>query len=75
MAGPSKAAQVVMKQKVAMEWIKDVWMARMSIQYKDTQRVMPTEITLVFGEVDWDEEFLILGKNTHICLLFICIID
>ena len=75
MAGPSKAAQVAMKRKVAMEWIKDVWMAHMSIQYKNTQRVTPTEITLVLGDVDWDEEFLIPGKNTHVCLLLICIID
>ena len=62
MAGPNKAVQMVMKQKVAMEWINDVWMACISIQYKDTQRVMPTEITLVLGDVDWDEEFLIPGK-------------
>ena len=38
MAGLSKAAQAVMKQKVAMERIKDVWMARMSIQYKDVHK-------------------------------------
>ena len=68
MAGPSKAVQAVMKWKVAMEWIKDVWMARMSIQYKDTQRVMPTEIQSALGDVDWDEEFLIPSKNTHIFL-------
>ena len=75
MAGSSKAAQVIMKQKVAMEWIKDVWMARMSIQYKDAQRVMPTEITLALGDVDWDEEFLISRKNTHVCLVLNCIIE
>ena len=69
MAGPSKAAQVVMKQKVAMEWIKDVWMAHISIQYKDVQRVMPTEITSALGDVDWDEEFLVPGKNTYVCLV------
>ena len=74
MAGPSKAAQVEMKWKVAMEWIKDVWMAHMSIQYIDAQRVMLTEITLALGDVDWDEEFLIPSKNTHVCLLSICII-
>ena len=75
MAGPSKAAQAVMKQKVAMGQIKDVWMAHMSIQYKDAQRVMPTKITSALGDVDWDEEFLIPGKNTHVCLLLIRIID
>ena len=42
MAGPSKAAQAIMKHKVAMEWIKDVWVARMSIKYNDTQRTTPT---------------------------------
>ena len=58
-----------MKRKVAMEQIKDVWTTRMSIQYKDTQRVMPTEITLALGNVDWDEGFLIPGKNTYVCLV------
>ena len=69
MSGPSKAAQAVMKQKVAMECIKDVWVACMSIKYKDAQRVMPTEITSVLGDIDWDEEFVIPGKNTHVGLV------
>ena len=74
MAGPSKVAQAVMKRKVAIELIKDVWTAHMSIQYKDVQRVMPTVITSALGDVDWDEEFLIPGKNTHVCLVLNCII-
>ena len=50
-------------------------MACMSIQYNDAQRVMPTEITSALGDVGWDEEFLIPGKNTHVCLVLICIIQ
>ena len=35
---------------------------------------MPTEITLALGDVDWDEEFLIPSKNTHVCLVLNSII-
>ena len=67
MAGPSKAPQAIMKRKVAMEWIKDVWAAHMSIKYNNAQRVTPTEITSALRDVNWDEEFVIPGKNTHVC--------
>ena len=33
------------------------------------QRVTLTEITLVLSDVNWDEEFVIPGKNTHVCLV------
>ena len=69
MAGPSKTVQALMKRKVAMNQIKDVWMARMSIKYKDVQRVIPEEIMSLLSNVNWDEEFLIPGKNTHVCLV------
>ena len=69
MAGPSKAAQAMMKQKVAMEQIKDVWAAHMLITYKDAQRVTPKEIVSALGNVDWEEEYLIPRKNTHVSIV------
>ena len=71
MAGPTKAAQAALKRQAAMARIRDVWTARNSVQYSEVQRVTANEVVSALGETDWEEEYFVQGKNTHVIIIII----
>ena len=68
--GPTKVAAATLaeaKAKAARERINDVWTARKSITYENARKVPTIEVTNALGAVEWEDEYLIAGKNTHVC--------
>ena len=58
----AKAKTTVLKQQC----IRDVWTARMSVQYKEARRVQPIEVATVLKGLEWEPKYKIPGKNTHV---------
>ena len=67
MSGQARAVIAATKAKVAKQCIKDVWVAQLSVQYMEAKKTSPAEVVAVLNGLDWEEEYTILGKNTHVC--------
>ena len=67
MSGQERAAITAAKAKAAKQRIKDIWAAQLSVQYKEAKKTSTAEIAAVLEGLDWEEEYMILGKNTHVC--------
>ena len=67
MSGQARAAIAATKAKAAKQHIKDVWAAQLSVEYKEAKKPSPAEIVAVLNGLDWEEEYTIMGKNTHVC--------
>ena len=67
MSGQARAAIAAAKAKAAKQRIKDIWAARLSVQYKEAKKTSPAEVAAVLNGLDWEEEYTIPGKNTHVC--------
>ena len=67
MSGQARAAIAATKAKAAKQRIKDVWVARLSVEYKEAKKTSPAEVVAVLDSLDWEEEYTIPGKNTHVC--------
>ena len=67
MSGQERAALAAVKAKAAKQRIKDIWAACLSAQYKEAKKTSTAEVTAVLEGLDWEEEFMIPGKNTHVC--------
>ena len=59
-------AQAAQRKKVAMDKICDVWTARSAVGYLDAQRTTPADILTALSSLEWEDEYLIPGKNTHV---------
>ena len=60
------AAQAVQHKKVAMDKICDVWTARSAVGYLNVQCTTPADILAALSGLEWEDEYLIPGKNTHV---------
>ena len=60
------AVQAAQRKKVAMDKIRDVWTAHSAVDYLDAQRTTPADILTALSSLEWEDEYLILGKNTHV---------
>ena len=67
MSGQERAAFAAAKAKAAKQRIKDIWAARLSVQYKEAKKASTAEVAVVLEGLDWEEECTIPGKNTHVC--------
>ena len=67
MSGQERAAITAAKAKAAEQRIKDIWAAQLSVQYKEAKKTSTAEIAALLEGLDWEEEYTILGKNTHVC--------
>ena len=67
MSGQARAVIAAAKAKAAKQHIKDVWVAWLSVKYKEAKKTSPAEVVAVFDGLDWEEEYTIPGKNTHVC--------
>ena len=67
MSGQARAATAATKAKAAKQHIKDVWVARLSVEYKGAKKTSPAEVAAVLDGLDWEGEYTIPGKNTHVC--------
>ena len=64
--GTSNAAQAAQHKKAAMDKIRDVWTARSAVGYLDAQCTTPADILTAISGLEWEDEYLIPEKNTHI---------
>ena len=53
-------------QQAAMDKICDVWTARSAVGYLDAQCTTPADILTALSSLEWEDEYLIPGKNTHV---------
>ena len=60
------AAQAAQCKKVAMDKIHDVWTAHSAVGYLDVQHTTPADILTALSGLEWEDEYLIPGKNTHV---------
>ena len=67
MSGQARAVLAAAKAKAAKQRIKDVWAARLSVEYKEAKKISPAEVAAVLDGLDWEEEYTIPGKNTQLC--------
>ena len=67
MSGQARAALAATKAKVAKQHFKDVWVARLSVEYKKAKKTSPAEVVAVLDGLNWEDEYTIPGKNTHVC--------
>ena len=67
MSGQARAALATAKAKVVKQHIKDIWAAQLSVEYKEAKKTSPVEVVAVLNGLNWEEEYTIPGKNTHVC--------
>ena len=59
-------AEAAQCKKVAMDKICDVWTACSAVGYLDAQRTTPADILAALSGLEWEDEYLIPGKNTQV---------
>ena len=67
MSGQARAVLAAVKAKAAKQCIKDIWAAQLSVKYKEAKKTSPAEVVAVLNGLNWEDEYTILGKNTHVC--------
>ena len=67
MSGQARAALAAAKAKAAKQHIKDVWVARLSVEYKEAKKTSPAEVAAVLDGLNWEDEYTIPCKNLHVC--------
>ena len=67
MSAQQRATLAATKAKAAKQRIKDIWAARLSVQYKEAKKTSTAEVAAVLEGLEWEEEYKIPGKNTHVC--------
>ena len=67
MSAQQRATLAAAKANAAKQRIKDIWAARLSVQFKEAKKTSTAEVAVVLEGLDWEEEYTILGKNTHVC--------
>ena len=65
-----RAAIAAQQSKLAKQRIRDIWMARMSIEYADAWKVSHVEVDAALETTTWEKEYEIPWKNTHVNILF-----
>ena len=69
MSAQQRAALAAAKAKAAKQRIKDIWAACLSVQYKEAKKTSTAEVAAVLEGLEWEEEYKIPGKNTHVCAI------
>ena len=62
----TKAALALKRRNAAIEQVKTVWEAHRSIKYDEARRIPHTEVASALNDEEWEAEYLIPGKNTHV---------
>ena len=75
-AGCIMAAQINMAaaqqhKKKVQERIREVWLARQSIVFAEAKRVTPAEVTAALTGLEWEDEYSVKGRNTHVNIFVI----
>ena len=60
-------AIAAMKAKAAKQRIRDIWSAHLAVEYKEVKKTLPVEVAAVLDGLDWEPEYQIARKNTHVC--------
>ena len=66
-SGQQRAVLVAMKVKAAKQRIRDIWLACLVVEYKEVKKTSPVEVAAVLDGLDWEPEYQIARKNTHVC--------
>ena len=62
-----RAVIVAMKAKAAKQRIRDIWSARLALEYKEAKKTSPVRVAAVLDGLDREPEYQIARKNTHVC--------
>ena len=65
------AAAAQQHKKKVQERIREVWLARQSIVFAESKRVTPAEVTAALTGLEWEDEYSVKGKNTHVNIFVI----
>ena len=65
-----RAAIAAQQSKLAKQRIRDIWTARMSINYSDARKVSHAEVDAALETATWEKEYEIPRKNTHVNIVF-----
>ena len=66
-SGQTRVALAAAKVKAAKQRIHKIWSAHLAIEYKEVKKTSPAEVPAVLDGIDWEPEYQIAGKNTHVC--------
>ena len=66
MSGQARAVLAATKAKMAKQRIKDIWVACLSVEYKEAKKTSPAEVVAVLNGLNWEGKYTILGKNKHV---------
>ena len=53
--------------KAAKQRICNIWSARLAVEHIESKKTSPAEVTAVLDGLDWEPEYQIARKNTHVC--------
>ena len=62
-----RVAIAAMKAKAVKQRICDIWSACLVVEYKEVKKTSPAEVAAVLDGLDWEPEYQIARKNTHVC--------
>ena len=65
------AALAVAKAKAAKQHIRDIWAAKQAVECKGVKKTSPVEVAAALQDVQWQPEYTIAGKNTHVCKSYV----
>ena len=65
--GQQRVAIAATKAKAAKQRICDIWLAPLAVEYTEVKKTSPAEVAAVLDGLDWEPEYQIAGKNTHVC--------
>ena len=67
MSGQVRGVVAATKAKVAKHCIKDIWVAWLSVEYKEAKKKSPVEVVAVLDGLNWEDEYTNPGKKMHVC--------
>ena len=65
--GQTRAALAAAKAKAAKEHIQHIWAAKQAVECKGAKKTSAAEVAAALQDVQWQPEYIIAGKNTHVC--------
>lgn len=65
-ARQTKQALEVKRKNAAKLRMRDIWTQRMSVQYTEARKVTAAQVEQELEVTEWEEEFTVPGRNTHV---------
>ena len=65
--GQMRVALAAAKAKAAKQHIRQIWAAKQAVECKGAKKTSDVEVAAALQDVQWEPEYSIAGKNTHVC--------